>query len=91
MVETTLAVGDLITALPSMWESLRVPLAIVALIVGGGSGAVGLARGFGHAMGKVLGGIAVAAITLGALGLAMSAQGTVDKYGGNITVGQFGR
>lgn len=91
MIETTLAVGDLITAIPSFWESARIPLAITAIMVGGVSGAFSLVRGFGAAAGKVLGGVAIAAIILGGVGLAVSLNGTVDKYGGNITTGQFGR
>ncbi|MBI3215324.1 hypothetical protein [Mycobacterium neglectum] len=90
MIETTLAAGDLFTAIPSLWESAQIPLAIIAIAVGGVAGAFALVRGFGAAMGKVLGGVAVAAIILGAVGLAVSVKGTVDKHGGGITTGQFG-
>lgn len=90
MVETYLAAGDLLTAIPSLWQAAQVPLAIIAIFVGAIAGAFALARGFGAAMGRVLGGIAVAAIILGAVGLAVSLKGTVDKHGGGITTGQYG-
>jgi hypothetical protein len=91
MVETTLAVGDLVTAIPNLYNSLKVPLAIVSLIVGAGAGAFALARGFGAAAGKVLGGIAIAALIFGGLGLALSLNATVARHGGGITTGQFGQ
>ena len=34
MTETALAAGDLITAIPSLWQSLQIPLAIIAICVG---------------------------------------------------------
>ena len=89
MIETTLAAGDLLTAIPGLWDAARIPLAIIAIAVGGVSGAFSLTRGFGAAAGKVLGGVAIAAI-IGA-GLATSVKGTVDKHGGGITTGQFGQ
>ena len=42
MIETTLAAGDLITAIPSLWESLKVPLSIVVIIAGIGAGIAGM-------------------------------------------------
>lgn len=39
MTETALAAGDLITAIPSLWQSLQIPLAIIAICVGGVAGA----------------------------------------------------
>ena len=47
MTETTLAAGDLLTAIPSLWESAQIPLAIIAIFVGGVAGAFALVRGFG--------------------------------------------
>jgi lipopolysaccharide export LptBFGC system permease protein LptF len=91
MVVSTLAVGDLITAIPALYESLRVPLAVIALIVGAVAGAFGLARGFGSAAGKVVGGIAIAVLIFGGLGIALSVKATVDRHGGGITTGQFGQ
>lgn len=90
MTETALAAGDLITAIPSLWNALQIPLAIIAICVGGVAGAFSLVRGFGAAAGKVIGGIAIAAIILGGVGLAVSLKGTVDKHGDGITSGQFG-
>lgn len=55
MTETALAAGDLITAIPSLWQALQIPLAIIAICVGGVAGAFSLVRGFGAAAGKVLG------------------------------------
>ena len=91
MVETYVAVGDLITGLPALYESLKVPLAVIALIVGGGAGAFALAKGFGSAAGKVLGGIAIAALIFSGLGIALSMKATTDRHGGGITTGQFGQ
>jgi hypothetical protein len=91
MMMTTVAVGDLLTAVPSFWENARVPFAVSTIMVGAVSGAFSLVRGFAAAAGRVLGGVALAAIILGGVGLAVSLNGTVDKYGGNITTGQFGR
>jgi lipopolysaccharide export LptBFGC system permease protein LptF len=91
MVVSTLAVGDLIIAIPALYESLRVPLAVIALIVGAVAGAFGLARGFGSAAGKVVGGIAIAVLIFGGLGIALSVKATVDRHGGGITTGQFGQ
>ena len=91
MIETTRAAGDLLTAIPGLWDAARIPLAIIAIAVGGVSGAFSLTRGFGAAAGKVLGGVAIAAIILGGAGLATSVKGTVDKHGGGITTGQFGQ
>ena len=53
MIETTLAAGDLLTAIPGLWDAARIPLAIIAIAVGGVSGAFSLTRGFGAAAGKV--------------------------------------
>ncbi len=90
MIETTLAAGDFITAIPTLWESIRVPLAIVAIAVGGAAGIFSLHRGFGTAAGKTIGGIVLAVLILGGVGLAVSAKNSVDKHGGSITTGQFG-
>jgi hypothetical protein len=68
-----------------------VPLAVIALIVGAVAGAFGLARGFGSAAGKVVGGIAIAVLIFGGLGIALSVKATVDRHGGGITTGQFGQ
>ena len=91
MVETYVAVGDLITGIPALYESLKIPLAVIALIVGAGTGAFALGKGFGAAAGKVLGGIAIAALIFGGLGIALSIKATTDRHGGGITTGQFGQ
>jgi hypothetical protein len=52
MIETTLAAGDLLTAIPGLWDAARIPLAIIAIAVGGVSGAFSLTRGFGAAAGR---------------------------------------
>ena len=91
MVETYVAVGDLINGIPVLYESLKIPIAVICLIVGGVAGAFGLARGFGHAAGKVIGGIAIAALVFGGLGLALSLKTTLDRHSGGISTGQFGQ
>jgi hypothetical protein len=91
MIQTTLAAGDLFTAIPSLWEAARIPLAIVTMVSGIGSGMFAIHRGFGAAAGKVIGGIALAAIVLGAVGMAVSTKQTIDRHGGGITVGQYGQ
>ncbi|MBV8348076.1 MAG: hypothetical protein JOZ49_11245 [Mycolicibacterium sp.] len=91
MIETYVAVGDLINGIPVLYESLKIPLAVICLIVGAVAGAFGLSRGFGHAAGKVIGGIALAALIFGGLGLALSLKATADRHGGGITTGQFGQ
>jgi hypothetical protein len=82
MVETTLAVGDLITAIPTLYYQLEKPIAVILLITGGISGAFSLHRGFGHAAGKVIGGIALAALVFGGLSLAHSINATVNLHSG---------
>ena len=91
MVEHVVAVGDLVTAVPALYEALKVPLGVLALIVGGAAGAFALTKGFGSAAGKVLGGILIAVLIFGGLGLALSAKATMDRHGGSITTGQFGQ
>jgi hypothetical protein len=90
MIETTLAAGDLITAIPTLWESVKVPLSIVVIIAGIGAGIAGMSRGFGHAAGKLIGGIALAAIVLGAVGISTSLKQSLDHHGQCITCGSYG-
>ncbi|MCH9736842.1 MAG: hypothetical protein K0U78_20200 [Actinomycetia bacterium] len=91
MTETTVAVGDLFTAVPSLWQEAQLPLAMIAIAVGAVVAIIGLHRGFGTAAGKAIGGIALAVLILGGVGIAMSLKATVDKHGGGITTtGQFG-
>jgi hypothetical protein len=82
MIETTLAIGDLITAIPALYEQVKLPLGIVGLVVSGLSGALALNRGVGTAVGKVVGGSAVAALIFSGLSLANSITTTVDAHGG---------
>lgn len=91
MIETTLAAGDLVTAIPTLWESVKVPLAIVLIIAGVGAAIAGITRGFGHAAGKLIGAIALAAIVLGAAGLMTSTKESIDRHGGGITTGTYGQ
>jgi hypothetical protein len=91
MLETYVAVGDLITGIPTLYESLKTPIAVICLITGAVTGALGLTKGFGTAAGKVVGGIALAALCFGGLGLALSLKATADRHGGGITTGQFGQ
>ncbi|MBS9535926.1 hypothetical protein KIH27_20290 [Mycobacterium sp. M1] len=91
MIVTTLATGDLLTAIPSLWEDAKMPLAVLTLMVGAAAGAFSLVKGFGAAAGKVIGGVALGAIILGAVGLMSSTKDTIDRHGGGITSGSFGR
>ncbi|HUO37835.1 MAG TPA: hypothetical protein VMU34_08340 [Mycobacterium sp.] len=90
MVETFVAAGDLVTAIPSMWNDLRVPLAIVAIFIGGGVAVMKLHHGVGKAIGVAIGAAVLAAVILGSSGLVETAKQTIDRHGG-ISVGQFGR
>ncbi|MDP7707476.1 hypothetical protein [Mycobacterium sp. TY815] len=90
MIETIVSAADLVDAIPSLWESIKKPGAILLIMVGLGGAIMGLGRGFGTAAGKLLGGIALAAITLGAVGLMGSLDATVNRHGGGILTGQYG-
>lgn len=81
MVET-LAMGDLIAAIPNLYHSLQLPVALVSLITGGVAGAFSLHKGVGKAAGKVVGGIALASLTFGGLSLAHSINYTVNVHSG---------
>jgi uncharacterized membrane protein len=85
------AAGDLLTAVPSLWNDMRWPMAIVMIISGAVAGAMKLMHGFASAAGKVIGGIALAALVLGAIGLAASFKMTADRHTGGVTVGQYGQ
>ncbi|ORV08062.1 hypothetical protein AWC04_02495 [Mycolicibacterium fallax] len=89
--ETVLAVGDLLDAIPTFWNDARWPMAIVALLVGAVCGVFGLVRGFGTAMGRLLGGIACGAVILGGIGLMGSVDATVSRHTGGVNSGQYGR
>lgn len=91
MITTTLAAGDLLTAIPSFWNDFRYPAAICLIIAGVVAAIVGIHKGFGHAAGKLLGAIALAAITLGAVGLTTSFENTVNRHGNNVLTGQYGQ
>jgi hypothetical protein len=91
MVETVVAAGDLFTAIPQLWESAKIPLSIVVIVCGVAAGAFSIVRGIGAAAGKIIGAIALSAIVLGAVGLSASFKETIDKHGGGVTVGQYGR
>ena len=91
MITTTVAAGDLLTAIPSMWNDMRYPLAICLIIAGIAGAIVGIHKGFGHAAGKLIGGIALAALALGAVGLTTSVQETVNRHGNNVLTGQYGQ
>ncbi|MGL5441104.1 MAG: hypothetical protein ACRDDJ_01335, partial [[Mycobacterium] stephanolepidis] len=86
-------VADLIAGIPRFWNDSKFSIAIIALIVGGVSGAVGLWKGFAHGMGKVLGGICVFAAIISSVGLGMSLYETVNNHTGGALSGnvQIGR
>lgn len=91
MIATSIAAGDLLTAIPSLWNDMRYPLAICLIISGIVGGIVSLHKGFGAAAGKLIGGIALAALALGAVGLTVSVENTVNRHGGNVLTGQYGQ
>jgi hypothetical protein len=82
MVQTTLAMGDLIYAIPNLYHQLQLPVAVVTLLVGAVSGAFSLHKGVGKAAGKVIGGVALASLVFGGLSLAHSINYTVNMHGG---------
>lgn len=90
MVETVMAAADLVNAIPSLWEAIRVPGAILLIMVGVGSAITSLHRGIGTAAGKLIGGIALGAVTLGAVGLVVSSKATIDRHTGGVMIGQYG-
>lgn len=91
MIETTLAAADLVTAIPALWEDLKVPLAILVIAAGVAGAIVSFHKGFGSAAGKLIGGIAMSAIVLGAVGLSASFKTTMDNHCNGCTIGQYGR
>jgi sulfopyruvate decarboxylase TPP-binding subunit len=91
MITTTIAAGDLLTAIPSLWNDFRYPAAILLIMAGVVAAIVSIHKGFGAAAGKLLGAIALAAITLGAVGLTVSFEQTVNRHGGNVLTGQYGQ
>ncbi|QIV79911.1 hypothetical protein [Mycolicibacterium frederiksbergense] len=91
MITTTLAAGDLLTAIPSMWNDMRFPLAICLIIAGIVGAIVSIHKGFGAAAGKMIGGIALAALALGGVGLAVSFQETVNRHGNGVLNGEYGQ
>ena len=88
MVETTLAVGDLIYAIPSLYHSLQGPIALITILIGAGAGAFSLHKGVGKAVGKVVGGIALASLVFGGASLAHSINETVNNHsaGGPVLI-----
>jgi hypothetical protein len=82
MVETTLALGDLITAIPNLYYQLQMPVAIITLLSGAIAGAFSLHRGIGQAAGKTIGGIALASLVFGGLSLTKAINQTVDTHSG---------
>jgi len=91
MIIQTLAAGDLVTVIPSLWNDLRVPLGVLALAAGAIAALKMLvSKGIASAIGMVVGGAVVATAILGGQGLMASVKQTVDNHGG-LTVGQYGR
>ncbi|MHA7658453.1 hypothetical protein ACX9NJ_23720 [Mycobacterium sp. ML2] len=90
MISTAVAAGDLLNAIPSLWNAFRVPGAIALIIVGIVGAITSMHKGIAHAAGKLIGAIALAAIALGAVGLTVSLHETVNKNGGGIMSGGYG-
>jgi hypothetical protein len=90
MIVQTLAAGDLFTAIPSMWNDARVPLAIVVIAIGAIIAASKLSKGVGTAIGLFIAAAVLAALVIGSSGLVATIKQTTDVHGG-LTVGQYGR
>ncbi|KDE96892.1 hypothetical protein Y900_030120 [Mycolicibacterium aromaticivorans JS19b1 = JCM 16368] len=91
MITTTLAAGDLFTAIPNLFNDALMPGALCLIAAGIVGAIVGLHKGFGTAAGKLIGGITLAAIALGSVGLTVSIDHTLNKHGGNVLTGQYGQ
>jgi hypothetical protein len=91
MVETTRAAADFVTAIPSLWEAIKIPGAITLIIVGLGGAIISLHKGVGAAAGKLLGGIMLGVVVLGAVGLMVSVKTTIDRHSGGVMIGQYGQ
>jgi sulfopyruvate decarboxylase TPP-binding subunit len=89
MTESTLALGDLITAIPTLYYQLQLPLAVIMLIVGAASGAMSLHKGIGKAAGKVVGSVALASLVFGGLSLTQAINQTVDTHSGQPILTSF--
>lgn len=90
MIETAIAAADLVNAVPSLWEALKVPGAILLLMAGLAGAIVSLHRGVGTAAGKLIGAIALGALVLGGVGLMASFKTTIDHHTGGVLTGQYG-
>lgn len=90
MIETAVAAADLVNAIPSLWEAIKVPGAILLVMVGLGGAIFSLHRGIGTAAGKLIGAIALGVATLGAVGLLASGKTTIDRHTGGVLTGQYG-
>ncbi|MFV1504237.1 hypothetical protein [Mycobacterium kansasii] len=91
MIETIVAAADLVNAVPSLWEAIKIPLSVTLLAAGAGSAIFSLHRGFGTAAGKLIGAMALGALMLGGVGLTNSLKATIDRHSGGVTIGQYGR
>lgn len=91
MIETAVAAADLVNAIPSLWEAIKVPGAILMMMAGLGGAIVSLHRGIGSAAGKLIGAIALGSLALGGVGLMASVKGTIDHHTGGVLTGQYGR
>ena len=93
MVQTVMAAGDLMTAIPSFWNDLRVPLGIVVIIGGTVAGIMKLTHGIAKAGGLIIGGFMLAALVWSGPSIAMSIKHTLDRHTGGATTGvsQYGQ
>jgi hypothetical protein len=91
MVETAIAAADIVNAIPSLWEAIKIPGAITLIFVGLIGAIISLHKGVGAAAGKLLGGIMLGVMVLGAVGLMVSAKTTIDRHTGGVLVGQYGQ
>ena len=93
MIETVVAVGDLMTAVPSFWNDARWPLAIVVVAAGVWFGLTKLTHGIAKAAGLMIGACFLAAVVFDGPNIAMSIHHTLNRHTGGVTapVSQYGQ
>jgi hypothetical protein len=74
--------GDIIDAIPLLYQQMQMPIGLITIMIGAVAGAFSLHKGVGKAAGKMVGGIALAALVFGGVNLAHSINQTVMDHGG---------
>lgn len=74
--------GDIVDAIPILYQQMQLPIGLITIMIGAVAGAFSLHKGVGKAAGKMVGGIALAALVFGGASLAHSINITVMDHGG---------